>query len=161
MAIINNKQGAFNHIAHYGLKQAIVDIARENTGISHLQIMFDREQKAKIHNANSSKKNAGLTYVSLAKVGASEQGKNYDFGSQKLSLAIAKVIASKKYGVDYINGYLVIEGTTVPPARPSVEPIQVENFSFEPTKAVVPAPEKADEKQAEEEQEKPKKSAKK
>lgn len=174
MAIIDNKQGAFKHIAHYGLKQVIADIAREKTDIAHLQVIFDREQKAKIHNANTNKTGAGLTYVALAKVGSLEGGKNFDFDNQKLTLAIAKVVASKDYGVEYINGYLVVKGTTVPPARPSVEPIKAANFSFEPIKTkpapeqpeVAPeqpevAPEQPEEKQDEIEQEKPKKNAKK
>jgi len=179
MAIIDNKQGAFKHIAHYGLKQVIADIAREKTDIAHLQVIFDREQKAKIHNANTNKTGAGLTYVALAKVGSLEGGKNFDFDNQKLTLAIAKVVASKKYGVDFINGYLVVSGTTIPPARPSIEPIKAANFSFEPIKTkhapeqpeVAPeqpeenqpefTPEQPEEKQDEIEQEKPKKNAKK
>lgn len=172
MAIIDNKQGAFKHIAHYGLKQVIADIAREKTDIAHLQVIFDREQKAKIHNANTNKTGAALTYVALAKVGSLEGGKNFDFDNQKLTLAIAKVVASKKYGVDFINGYLVVSGTTIPPARPSVEPIKAANFSFEPIK-IKSAPEQPEENQPEFtpeqpeekqdgiEQEKPKKSAKK
>ena len=175
MAIIDNKQGAFKHIAHYGLKQVIADIAREKTDIAHLQVIFDREQKTKIHNANTNKTGAGLTYVALAKVGSLEGGKNFDFDNQKLTLAIAKVVASKKYGVDFINGYLVVSGTTIPPARPSVEPIKAANFSFEPIKTKSPSPaaeqpeenqpeftpEQPEEKQGEIEQEKPKKNAKK
>jgi hypothetical protein len=138
MAKIKNKNGAFQHIKHFGLKKAVMDIAVSLKDISEIHVCFDLEQRAKISAAASEKNTAELTYVALAKVGSSERGKNYDFSNQKLAQAIAKAANNKAYGVDYVNGYLVVKGSGfVPPQRPSAEPIEAGLFKATPAPAAL------------------------
>lgn len=127
-----NKNSAFKHLSGFGLKQAILDIAKA-TKEAQIIVIFDREQRAKIIAANAAGISANLTYAALAKVGTSEKGRMYDLNSPKLVQDIANVAVKPKYGVDFINGFLVIKGTPTPSQRPTVEPIQTEYFKDKPT----------------------------
>lgn len=123
-----NKNAAFRHLSGFSLKQAILDISKK-TKEAQIAVIFDREQRAKIHAANAAGVSANLTYAALAKVGSSEKGRMYDLDSAKLIQDIANAAIQPKYNIDFINGFLVIKGTPVPSQRPTVEVIQTEYFN--------------------------------